>query len=60
MMISMQRAQSHQGAAAKGAAPAANHAPADSHQWNLLFQVIESLAIHGLLASNDQSNQKSC
>ena len=31
--------------------PGANHAPADSPAGNLLFQLVESLAIHGLLAS---------
>jgi hypothetical protein len=56
-VIFMQRAQPHPSATAEWPRRAANHAPADSPSRNLLFQVVESLTIHGLLASMGRIRQ---
>ena len=50
-MISMQRAQPHPSATAERPCRLPIMRLQITHQRNLLFQVVESLAIHGLLAS---------
>ena len=56
-MISMQRAQPHPSATAEGPRRVPIMRLQIAHQGNLLFQVVESLAIHGLLASMGRIRQ---
>jgi len=50
-VISMQRAQPHPSATAEPPRRVPIMRLQITHEWNLLFQIVESLAIHGLLAS---------
>ena len=56
-MISMQRAQPHPSAGTEGPRRLPIMGLQIAHQGNLLFQVVESLAIHGLLASRGRIRQ---
>ena len=56
-MVSMQRAQSHPSATAERPRRVPIMRLQIAHQGNLLFQVVESLAIHGLLASMGRIRQ---
>src|ERR1019366_8198139 len=56
-VISMQRTQPHPSATAERPRRAPIMRLQIAHQGNLLFQVVESLAIHGLLASMGRIRQ---
>src|SRR5664279_1628048 len=56
-VISMQRAQPHPSATAEWPRRGPIMSLQIAHQGNLLFQVVESLAIHGLLASRGRIRQ---
>jgi hypothetical protein len=55
--ISVQRAQPHPSATAERPSRVPIVRPQIAHQGNLLFQLVESLAIHGLLASQGRIRQ---
>jgi hypothetical protein len=56
-VVSMQRAQPHPSATAEGPRRLPIMSLQIAHQGNLLFQVVDSLAIHGLLASMGRIRQ---
>jgi hypothetical protein len=57
LVVSMQRAQPHPSAATEWPRRLPIMRLQIAHQGNLLFQVVESLAIHGLLASMGRIRQ---